>query len=84
MRKTLIELVHLQPRTPIQIDNRTVDDLINNKIVTKSTKSIDIQFHWIRVGIAKGNSATFGGQDILTSGIIGRSTILVTITKLSV
>ena len=38
MRKTLEELDHLQPWTTIQTDNKTADDLINNKIVAKSTK----------------------------------------------
>ena len=52
MRKTLKELGHQQPQTLIQTDNKTVDGLINNKIVAKVTKSIDMKFHrlWWRGG----------------------------------
>ena len=45
MRKTLKELGHLQPRIPIQTDNKTADGLINNKIVAKVAKSIYMKFH---------------------------------------
>ena len=58
MHKTL-EIGHPQPQTPIQMDNKTADGLINNKILSKATKSIDMKSHWIRCGIFKSNSATF-------------------------
>ena len=45
MHKTLEELGHPQPQTPIQMDNKTADGLINNKIVAKAAKSIYMKFH---------------------------------------
>ncbi len=45
--KTLEGLGHLQPRTPVQMDNKTAEGLINNKVISKATKSIDMKFHWL-------------------------------------
>ena len=53
-RKTLKELGHPQPKTPIQTDNSTANGLLNNTIIPKSKKSIDIQFHWMRCRDAQG------------------------------
>ena len=47
-RKTLEELCHPQPKTPIQTDNSTANGLLNNTIVPKETKSIDMKLHWMR------------------------------------
>ena len=44
-RKTLKELGHPQPKTPIQTDNSTANRLLNNKIIPKAMKSIDMKFH---------------------------------------
>ena len=54
IRKTLEELGHPQPRTPIQTDNSTAHGLINNKIIAKATKSIDMNFHWLRCRDSQG------------------------------
>jgi len=48
MRHTLEELGHPQPRTPIQMDNKTVNDLLTNKIMPKALKAMDMRFHWLR------------------------------------
>ena len=53
-RNTLEELEHLQPKTPMQTDNSTANGLLNNKIFPKSTKSIDMKFHWMRCRYAQG------------------------------
>ena len=53
-RMTLLELGHPQPRTPIQTDNSTAYGLINNKILAKATKSIDMNFHWLRCRDSQG------------------------------
>ena len=47
IRKTLEELCHTQPQTPIQTGKKTADGLINNKIVSKATRSIDIKCYWV-------------------------------------
>ncbi len=46
-RKTLDEMGHPQPPTPIQTDNKTAEGLINNKIISKATKSSNMNFHWL-------------------------------------
>ena len=37
-----------QPPTPIQTDNTTAEGVVNNKIVTKKLKSMDLRLHWLR------------------------------------
>ena len=46
-RITLTEMGHPQPRTSIQTDNSTAYGLINNKIIAKATKLVDMSFHWL-------------------------------------
>jgi hypothetical protein len=47
MQRTLKELGHLQPRTPIQTDNSTAHALLTNKILPKVLKAMDMRFHWL-------------------------------------
>jgi hypothetical protein len=42
MRRTLEELGHPQPRTPIQTDNSTAHALLTNKILSKALKAMDM------------------------------------------
>ena len=42
-RTTLRKLGHLQPPTPIQTDNTTVDTMIKGTIIQKRTKTIDMR-----------------------------------------
>jgi hypothetical protein len=48
MRRTLEELGHPQPQTPIQTDNSTAYGVINNKIQPKATKAMDMRFYWLK------------------------------------
>lgn len=48
MRHTLEELGHPQPRTPIQTDNKTANDLLTNRIMPKALKAMDMRFNWLR------------------------------------
>jgi hypothetical protein len=48
MRRTLEELGHPQPRTPIQTDNSTAHALLTNKILPKALKAMDMRFHWLQ------------------------------------
>mgnify|MGYP006170828629 CR=1 FL=1 len=43
----LEEMGHKQPRTPIQTDNSTAEEIINSCIQPKQTKAMDMQFHWL-------------------------------------
>ena len=47
MHRTFKELGQTQPQTTIQTNKKTSDSLINNKIVAKATKSINIKFQWL-------------------------------------
>jgi hypothetical protein len=46
--QTLIKLGHPQPCTPMQTDNAPAHSLLNNKILPKALKSMDMRFHWLR------------------------------------
>jgi hypothetical protein len=48
LRRTLEELGHPQPQTPIQTDNSTAYGVINNKIQPKATKAMDMRFYWLK------------------------------------
>ena len=47
-RKTLDEMGHKQPRTPMQVDNSTAVGVSNNNIQPRRTKAMDMRFHWLR------------------------------------
>ena len=47
MQHTLEELGHPQPCMPIQMDNKTANDLLTNKIMPKALKAMDMRFHWL-------------------------------------
>jgi hypothetical protein len=48
MQRTLEELGHPQPQTPIQTDNSTAHALLTNKTLPKALKAMDMRFHWLR------------------------------------
>ncbi len=54
LQQILSEMGHPQPKTPIQMDNTTVEGVINNKIQPKRTKAMHMQFHWLRNWEAQG------------------------------
>ena len=54
MRRTLKGMGHPQPRTPIQMNNKTANDLLTNKITPKALKAMDMRFHWLRCRDAQG------------------------------
>ncbi len=81
-RKTLEELGHYQPGSPVQMDNKTVEGLINNKIISKATKSINMKFHWLCYRGAQGQFRFFiGDQERETMGTTGPNTSSGPITK---
>ena len=48
MRRTLIEIGHPQPATPMQVDNTTAHRLMQGTIKEKRTKSTDMKYHWLK------------------------------------
>ena len=53
-RMTLIEMGQPQLRTPTQTDNSTAHSVVTNNVQIRRTKSVDIQFHWLRCRDAQG------------------------------
>jgi hypothetical protein len=54
---------HPQPKTPIQTNNTTAEGVINNKIQPKNTKTMDMQFHWLRDCKAQGQFKIYWRPD---------------------
>jgi hypothetical protein len=48
IRQTLIEMGWKQPMTPIQTDNTTAAGVVNNTIIPKRSKSMDLRFWWLK------------------------------------
>ena len=48
IRNVLEEMGHKQPPTPVQVDNSTAVAIVNNKILPKALKAMDMRFHWLR------------------------------------
>ena len=48
IQKTLNEMVHPQPPTPIQVDNATAVGISNKHIRQNISKAMDMRFHWIQ------------------------------------
>ena len=47
-RKTLEEMGHPQPKTPMQTDNTAAQAVVTNNVQPKRTKAMDMRFHWLR------------------------------------
>ena len=48
LRQSLTEMGWPQPKTPIQCDNAIAVSVANKTIIPRKTKSIDMNFHWLR------------------------------------
>ena len=48
IRLTLEEMGWKQPITPIQTDNTTAAGVVNNTIIPKKSKSMDLRFWWLK------------------------------------
>ena len=47
LRTTLDEMGHRQGPTPIQVDNKTSEGIINEEFQQKYSKAIDMRFYWL-------------------------------------
>ena len=48
IHQTLTEMGWKQPVTPIQTDNTTAAGIVNNTIIPKKSKSMDLRFWWLK------------------------------------
>ena len=62
MRNTFEELGHPQPRTPIQTDNKTANDLLTNKIMPKALKAMDMRSTGCAAATLRDNFAIIGDR----------------------
>ena len=68
IRKTLEELGHPQPPTPIQTDNSTACGVVNNEIQPKATKAMDMRFYWLKDREARNQFRIYWRQGKLNKG----------------
>ena len=54
LRQTLIEMGWPHPKYPIQCYNSTAVGVANDTIIQRKTKTMNIQYHWIRCREAQG------------------------------
>ena len=54
MRNTLEEIKWPHPKSPIQMDNSAVSGVINNTIVPRKLKTMDLRLHWLRFKESQG------------------------------
>jgi hypothetical protein len=59
--KTLEELGHKQPPTPVETDNTTATGYINGTIKQKRTKTMDMRFYWIKDRVRQGQFQIYWG-----------------------
>ena len=48
MRQALEDLGHPQGPTPLQFDNKVANGILNDDIVQKRSKAMDMRFYWLR------------------------------------
>jgi hypothetical protein len=61
LRKTLEELGHKQPPTPMETDSTTATGYNNGTIKQKLTKAMDIRFYWIKDRVKQGQFKIYLG-----------------------
>ena len=54
LRQALVEMGWPQGRSPIQTDNTTANGVVNNTIVPRNLKAMDLRLHWLRCREAQG------------------------------
>ena len=75
LRNTLIEMGWPHPKAPTQCDNYTAVGVANNTIIKRKTKTMNMQYHWLRCREAQGQFRFFWapGSDILANHITKNS-----------
>ena len=84
LRQALIEMGWPQGKSSIQTDNSTADGVVNNTIVPKRHKSMDLRLHWLCCCAAQGQFRFFGIQAPTTGPITTANTSPPSTTRASV
>jgi hypothetical protein len=64
LRHALIEMGWPQGRSAIQTDNTTADGVVNNTIVPRKLKSMDLRLHWLRCREAQGQFRVYWAKGV--------------------
>ena len=48
LRIMLMEMGHIQPKTPLELDNTTAFGILTKQLIPKRSKAIDMRFFWLR------------------------------------
>ena len=59
LRITLEEMGHVQPPTPVQIDNTTTEGIMNSTMQQKRSKAMDMRFYWVQDRIKQNHLKEF-------------------------
>jgi hypothetical protein len=70
LRVTLAELGHIQPPPHLRTDNSTAYGILNETIKQKSSKAMDMRYHWLTDRVRQKKLTFIGAQDVNTSAII--------------
>ena len=68
LRQTLAKMGWPQPKSPIQCDNSAAVGVANETIIPRKTKSMDMQFHWLRCRDSQGQFRYFWAPGSLNLG----------------
>ena len=60
LRNTLVKMGWPQSKSPIQCDNSSAMGVSNNTIIQHKTKTMNMQYHWLRCREAQGQFHFFG------------------------
>ncbi len=59
IRTTLAKMGHLQPATPMQVDNSTVNSILNGTVKQQRSRAMDMRFYWMKDCTQQKASSTF-------------------------
>lgn len=59
LRNALEEMGWKQPRSPIQVDNSTAEGYVNNTIIAKRIRSLEMRLNWLKCRDAQGQFRIF-------------------------
>ena len=59
LRQALSKMGWPQGKSPIQTDNSTANGVVNNTIVVKQLKAMDLRLHWLRYREFQGQFRVF-------------------------
>ena len=62
IRVVFEETSHPQQATPMQTDNSTLEEIVNDTIQVKGKKSMDIQLYWYKIESARAATTCFVNQ----------------------